>query len=237
MDGSCCGGYGRSGGCGSDGELLLHLDVAGLGPGLVVVQNELHCHEIFAKGIERSIVVGDCPVLRLAGTHSHAGTVDVVAFGYFHAVAGEAPTDVIVAEIGEVVFVEHFDPAFGHVNGLDADILMHFLYFGILGLRSEVREKDSVHAEHAVIGGVAEVASVAHVAGSVGCVVPYSLIDPVPDGTAAEEVGRFHGVPVVHEVSEGVAHRVGVFADVEGIFDIHLAFHCILYPGNRGILV
>ena len=125
-----------------------------------------------------------------------------------------------------------------HVHGLHADVLVHLAHLVEGRLGRVVGEEDAVHAEHAAVGLVAEVASVGPVAvARLRVIVVDGLVHPVPDGGAAEEVGRFDGVPVVHQVAHGVAHRVGVLRHVEGVLDVVLARHGSLHPGDGRILV
>ena len=124
------------------------------------------------------------------------------------------------------------------VDGADAYILIHLLHLEVLCLGAEVGAHDAVHAEHAVVGLVAEVASVAPVFLAIGGIVVDGLVHPVPDSTSHEEVRALHSVPIIYEVADGVAHGMGVFGDVEGIDEpFLLAFYGCLHPRNRGILV
>ena len=118
-----------------------------------------------------------------------------------------------------------------------ADILIHFLHFIILWLRGLVAEDDAVHDKLPVVRRVSEVTPVGSVACAIFGVVPHALVDPVPDGTTHKVVGRLDGIPIVHEVAHGIAHRVGIFRDVEGVFDVHLSFHGVACPLNAWILV
>ena len=63
------------------------------------------------------------------------------------------------------------------------------------------------------------------------------MVDPVPDGSAAEEVRRLDGIPVVLQVAHGVAHGVSIFRNVERILDVHLSLDGLAHPAHTGILV
>ena len=102
--------------------------------------------------------------------------------------------------------------------------MVHFLYLVVLRFGCEVGKHHAVHAERAVVGVVAKVAAIGYVARAGGLVVVVNaVVNPFPYRSAANEVGRFYGVPVVYEVAGGVSHGVPVLVDVEGIFVRSLA--------------
>ena len=136
------------------------------------------------------------------------------------------------------MLVEDRDPALRHVHRLDADVLVDPLHFVEDGLGRVVGEQDAVHAEHAAVGLVPEVAAVGPVAvARCGVIGVERLVHPVPDGGAADEVGRFDGLPVIDQVASGVAHRVGVFGDVERVLDGVSARCGAADPVDRRVLV
>ena len=155
------------------------------------------------------------------------------------AVLPERPYHGVVGERFEVVLVEDFNLALLHVDSFHAHILVNFLHLEVLCLGREVGAHDTVHAEHAVVGLVvhAEVAAVAPIELAFVVDIVDSLVHPVPDGTAHEEVGALYGVPVVHQSAHGVTHGVGIFGDVERINHVVFSLHGFLYPGDGGVLV
>ena len=68
----------------------------------------------------------------------------------------------------------------------------------------------TIHAEHAIIGFVAKVATIRPIASAVGSVVIHGLVYPVPDSTAHDEVIALNDVPIVHQVADCVTHGVGI---------------------------
>ena len=142
----------------------------------------------------------------------------------------------IVVKRREVILVEdHQLAAVG--GGMYAHVLIHFLYLVVLWLGTEVGEHDAIHAEHAVIGPVSVVASVAQISFPIRGIGIDSLVHPVPDGTSAQEVAAFDGIPVVHQVAQRVTHGMSILRDVEGILDACLALDHILHPRHAGVLV
>ena len=155
-----------------------------------------------------------------------------------YAVLVERPYNLIVVERLEVVLVEDFNLSLLDVLGGDAHVLVNLLHFIILCLGGEVGAHHAVHAERAVVGLVAEVAAVGPEALAGGLVViVHGLVHPVPDGAADEEIGAFDGVPVVDEVTAGIAHGVGILGDVVGILHVVFSLDGTLHPRDGRILV
>ena len=69
-----------------------------------------------------------------------------------------------------------------------------------------------------------------------GRVVPEGLVDPVPDGTAHDDIRTLNCRLIVCEVAEGVHHVVGVFGDVEGLVGLQMGGF-LLCPAHGGILI
>ena len=152
-----------------------------------------------------------------------------------------------------------------HAVELHAHVLIDVLHVEVLRLGRKVGQHHAVHAEHAVVGQVSEVAAV------VECRMPYverriiatqrsqwrsrcvtcqpqsvialrlrhgnGLIHPVPDCSAADIVAGLYGLPEVDEVASGIAHGVGVFRDVERVLWSLAALGSELHPSDRWILV
>ncbi len=140
----------------------------------------------------------------------------------------------------KVVLIEYLDASLCHVNRLDTNILVDLLHLIVLSLWREVWAHDAVHAEHAVVWLVvhAEIASICPIAfACFGVNVVNGLVNPVPNGATHEEIRALDGVPVVDEVADRVAHGMRVLRDVIWVLYAVLAFHSLLHPGNRRILV
>ena len=201
---------------------------------------ELHFEEVFLCGIE-----GIAAVVELKGsafTRLDGGLVgrkELLREGRNRmSVFIERPAHLIVGERLEVVFVENLDTAHTCVNGFDTDVLIDFLHLEILRFGREVGAHHTVHTEHAVVGFVAKVTAISPIARAVGGVVEHGLVDPVPNGTAHDVVVAFDDSPIVDQVADGVTHRVGVFGDVEGIFNTLIrTLSDILGQTDGGILV
>ena len=223
---------------GANRQLFFHLHISLLCPRHVTAQEELHFDEVFGFGVERSIVIGQFEVHALTSLHGFADTLQRLVLQHADTVFPERPDNVVVCERFKVVLVENLNLSLLHIDRLDADVLIDFLHFIVLCLGREVGLHDAVHAEHAVVGLVvhAEVAAVAEEAVTV-VVAIHRLVHPVPDGAADEEVRAFDGVPIVHEVADGVTHGVSIFRDVVGIFDLVVTLHGTLHPGDGRILV
>ena len=220
------------------GQLLFHLHEALLGPRHILTQQELNLHKVFAFGGQLAVVVGQGVSHLLARAEDVARTLEGGAFLYLLPVFPQGPYHIDIGQRLEVALVEDFNLALRHVYCLDAHVLIDLLHFIVLGLGLMAGEEDAVHAEHAAVGLVAEVASVGQVAvARLRVVVVECLVHPVPNGGSTEEVGRLDSFPVVDEVAHGVAHRVGIFGYVEGVLDVVLARHGTAHPRDGGILV
>ena len=218
-------------------KLLLHLHISRLGPRTVGGLHKLHFYKILLRGVETVVTViqrHHAPLARTDGLASGSQAVD----SHLHTVLVKTPYDLVVGKVYEIVLVEDFHLAGLHVDRTYSDILINLLHLEILRLRREVGPHDAVHAEHAVVGLVAEIAAIAPVLRAVGGVVVDGLVHPVPDGTAYKEVGTLYGVPIIHKISDGISHRMGVFRNMEGVDKpFFLAGHRGLHPCDGGILV
>ena len=194
-------------------QLFLHLDIAFLRPRHVLAQAELHFDEILRLGVERGVVVRNGVGERVAGAELHARATEGVAAVDGQAVAVERPRHLIVAVDGdEVVFVGHAYLSLRHVDGQDVHVLVNLFHLVVLRFRGQVGVHQAVHAEDAVVRLVAEVAAIGDEAVARGFVVVVeAVVNPLPDGAAADVVGRFDSIPIVYEVADGVAHGVRVF--------------------------
>ena len=226
-----------------EGNLLAHLHVALLGPRHVVLQEELHAQAVavgvgvlvFSKGDGQHDGFG---AARSHGGHAVFGVVGNGAATDVEAIALDDDADIHIIQRHEVVLVRHLQAhhlSFAHLPDavqLHADVLVDVLDVEVFRLRREVGQHDAVHAEHAVVGQVAEVAAVIHAA-----IGRDGLIHPVPDGTAADVIARLDGFPEVDEVATRIAHGVGVLADMEGVLGSLAAAGGKLHPTDRRILI
>ncbi len=136
--------------------------------------------------------------------------------GHRLAVAFHHPDEIHVREIGEIpeIFDDH-KTARGietlHTEGLDDLLVFHQSRVG-----ATVGIDETVHAEVAVVGGVAEVAAVGVMRVGKGIVADgKGVIDELPDATAHEAVLGVNEVPVFLQAPGAVAHGVGVLAEVQ----------------------
>lgn len=132
------------------------------------------------------------------------------------AVAAERPGCPMLAEVREEVLVLHDDVPACEIEGLDVDLLVHLLQLAQLGIGRAVGFHNAVDDKVAVIGHVDEVAAVGEVGvgrralDAIRHRAADALVHPVSDEAALEQAVRLEGVPVLLEVAQAVAHRVGV---------------------------
>ena len=221
-----------------DEELLFHLHESLFSPWRLGILQELHLRKVFALRVEVGEVVGEGIGVLGACLVNHARTLNGLVLLHADAVLPERPNDGVVREVGKVVLVHDFHLARLGIEEFDAHVLIDLLHFVVLCFGAEVGAHDTVHAEHTVVGFVAEVAAVAPVGLSrFAVVVDNGLVHPVPDGATDEMVRAFHGLPVVHEVAHGVTHRVGVLGDVVGVLHVVRTLDSALHPSDGGVLV
>ena len=92
-------------------------------------------------------------------------------------------------------------------------MLVDALDLPVGGLNAPIGKDDAVEAEIAArrhIGG-AVIAAIGPVRRAGLVVLQQSLVDPIPDEAAGEDVVLFDHLPIVGEVPGAVAHRVRVF--------------------------
>ena len=211
------------------GQLLVHLHVAFLAPRLVFLQAELYVQEILATGFHSCEVDRQCDGLSF--TWSHADIIQLarlIISGctiFFH-----SPAQVVFGKVGEIVLVENLYLSFLDILSRNLHILVHLLYLVVLRLRLQIGQHDAVHAEHTVVGFVAVVTTIAKELCTIWFVGVDSLVHPVPNGTAAEEVGAFDSLPVVNQITHGVTHRMRVFRNMVWIFHTSLSLNGIAHP-------
>ena len=221
-------------------QLLFHLNIALGSPRHVLAQQELDGNEVLALWVQTRIVVRQGVDDLLTWTHDVLGSLQWLILLHAYAVLIERPDDLIVFQRLEVILVEDFNLSLLHVDGLDAHVLVNLLHLVVLSLRGKVWAHDSVHAEHAVVWLVvfSEVAAVGPVGLSCGRILLVQrLVNPVPDGSTHKEVGAFDSVPVIYQVTAGVAHGMRILRDVERILQIILALNGSLHPGDGRILI
>ena len=182
------------------GELFFHLHVALVGPRLLFGEQELNLHEILLRRVETVVAVVERVGFPFARPEGEARFGEGAVHQSLHgaAVGVERPANVVAGEVGEVVFVEDLDASGARVHTGHAHVLIYLLDLVVLSLRREVGAHYPVHAEHAIVGFVAEVAAVTPIARAVGRIVVDRLIHPVPNGTAHDEVIALNDVPIVN---------------------------------------
>ena len=117
-------------------------------------------------------------------------------------------------------------------------MLIDLLHFIILWFRFQITEHYAIHHELTVIRSITEIPAVCQIPFTgLFIIVIHRLVHPIPDSTAAEEVCRFHRLPVIHQITTGVPHRMSIFGNMERIFDIIIAFHRTTCPTDRRVLV
>ena len=145
-------------------QLFLCYDIAFWSPGEVFVLDKLDVEEVFAIVGKRAYVVvgqGDGDGFAWGDGDTSCAIVNLLP------VACERPDGIKVHRL-EVVLVESLDEASVQ---RDADGLVDAFHLVVLGLGRAVAEDDAVHHELAVVGRVAEVASIGKVTRTVGGVV------------------------------------------------------------------
>ena len=192
--------YRRCGRGFAHGELFFHLHIALVGPRLLFGEQELNLHEILLRRVETVVAVVERVGFPFAGSEGEARFGEGAIHQSLHGatVSVERPANVVAGEIGEVVLVEDLDASGARVHTGHAHVLIYLLDLVVLPLRREVGAHYPVHAEHAIVGFVAEVAAVTPIARAVGRIVVDRLIHPVPNGAAHDEVIALNDVPIVN---------------------------------------
>src|SRR3954469_18338804 len=85
-----------------------------------------------------------------------------------------------------------------------------FLHFGQTWMRSATRQHQSVGVEVVVVRFVAEIAAIGPEILTVGSLLSYPLIDPIPDKPAVRPRLSLKHIPVLLEISGAVAHGMRV---------------------------
>ena len=197
-----------SGSHNAERQLLVHLHIASLSPRHIASQAELYVEEILTIRSYFADLERQTHNLLLARAL-------YAAIGYERtlvdslAVLDQSPRNLIVLQTGEVVLVEDLNGIVVKVS-LNAYILIHLLDLKILWLRSEIRQDNTIHAEHAIVRPFAVVTAIAHKARTIRSISPNRLIHPVPDSAATEEVRTLDSVPIVLEVAHRVTHGVSI---------------------------
>ena len=124
------------------------------------------------------------------------------------------------------------------VNRFHSHILIDFLHFIILWFRFKISKYNTIHYKLTVIGDISEISSIGQITlTGFLVIIIHRLIHPIPNGTATEEISRFDSFPVVDQISTGIPHGMGIFRDMERIFNIIISFYSSPYPTDRRILV
>ena len=215
-------------------KLFRHLHVAFPCPRHIAGKEEFNIHGHIVPSLLAEYLDRNLHLLGSAGSKS--GNALYRTFLYNLAVLAYLIHHIMV-ERNEIVFVEHFNLAFAGINQFHTYILINLLYLKVLRFGAKVRQHDSIHTEHTVIGPVAVVATITKIFVSIGGISVNCLVYPVPNGSTAEVVGTFHCRPIVNQVSGSITHRVGIFRNMVRILHICLTRCNMLNPSYRGILV
>ena len=219
-------------------QLLFHLYIALLSPWHIGTQEELYLHEIFALSIEFGKVIRQSHHLLATRCYRHARTLYRCILLHTNTILPKRPNNLIIVQWYKVVFIEDFDLALLCIQHLYIYILVYLLHFVILRLACEVRHNDTIHTESTIVRLVTEVTTITEE--TVACllvVVIKTMVYPFPDSTTNEEVGSFHRIPIVHQVTTSITHRVRILRNVIRILDVILTCNRTLYPSDRRILV
>ena len=218
-------------------QLFLCLHIAFLCPRHIVREHESHTHEIFLVGFQQRTVQAQRN--KEFGTRRYGFYVGKCAAGYFVTVFLKNPFYVVNRRF-EIVLVEHLYPAVSCAQipvYCHRNILINLFHFIILRFWRKIREHHSVKTESTVVGIVAEITAIGYVAFTLRSVVVKSVINPFPNGSAAKEIGRFNGIPIIHEISSGISHGMSVFGNMKRVFQLGISLHGIPYPSYRRILI
>ena len=107
---------------------------------------------------------------------------------------------------------------------------LHLLELGALvagGGDDTVRAEVTLVRTGIVVTGVEAIDTLLHLLG-----VVYSLVYPVPDASTDAGVRCLYVVPIFAEVTDGVTHGVGIFADEHGLVEVA---GILLHPSHAGI--
>ena len=225
-------------------NLVARHGVALLRPGMVDLREELDVGEdlpVPADRRERRVERGDRE--RTLGERRDAGNLER-ALRDLLAVREERPAPVELRRVREAEPVPEDKPCslFGITSSaLHDQILVDVSDLDELGAHVAERIDHSVAAERSVVREVVEVPAVGEVAvaraglgvDAVG-VLPDRLVHPVPDASADERRIGVDDVPVLLEVSDGVAHRVRVLAHDEGLPRAVLRGERLVLLGHAG---
>ena len=116
-------------------------------------------------------------------------------------------------------------------------ILIHFFHFGELGFRFAVGENNSVHHKLTVVRVIAEITSITFITFAIFCIMIDWLVYPIPNSTSTDVFATINRFPIIGEIAESIAHRVGIFGDMERVFDIQFTSSSFLYPRHWWILI
>jgi len=129
------------------------------------------------------------------------------------AVFGEFPVGLEkVFQVGKDILILHFNKTFGQVRRMNSNVLIDFFGFMQMGVGFAVGLDQTVAAEVAVVGLIAEVAAIGPECFAADRVnFLYALIDPVPDKAALQRPVFFNDNPVIGQIAAAVAHGVRIF--------------------------
>jgi hypothetical protein len=190
--------------------LRLGIDVIRRQQAARVAADQSKVQVVLGTGAEFARIVVDAnPVLALRAyiqVTNHAAL-------YLPPVGRDLPVQVEIGKVDEVVVVADRNVAVREIVGDEVHILIDAFDLPIGRLNSPIRKNDAVEIEVAArrYAGRTVVAAVSPVAFAVLVVLYESLVDPVPDESAGEDVMLVDDLPVISQVAGAVAHRMGVF--------------------------
>ena len=221
-----------------DSQLFFHLCIALLSPWHIGTKEELYLHKVFALCIEVGKVIRQSHYLLATWQYSHARALYRSILLYAYTILPKWPYNLIIVQWFEVVFIEDLYLALLRIEHLQVYVLVYLLHFIILWFASQVRHHNTVHTEGTIVWFVTKVTTIAEeTVASLLVVVVKTMVNPFPDSTTDEEVGTFHRIPIIHQVTTSVTHRVSIFRNMIRILDVVLTSYRTLYPCDRRILV
>ena len=161
--------------CAPQMHLLCHLHVALLSPRHILVQEKLHA-QVVAMLI--GLFIGDLQghsnglcLARLDGRHPMRGLMGNGGAADIEAVTDNDDADIYIIQGNEIVLVGHLQAYESHLLArgqltvpnliqLHAHVLIDVFHIVVFRLGREVGQHDAIHAEHPVVGQVAEVAAI-----------------------------------------------------------------------------
>jgi len=148
------------------------------------------------------------------------------------------PSYIIIRKVFKIVFIEYLKKPLPDIDRFHINMLINFLHLIILRFRFQITKHNTIHHKLTVIRSITEIPSIRQISlTGLFIIIIHRLVHPIPDSTATEKVCRLYRLPIIHQVTTSVPHRMSIFGNMERIFDIIITFHRTTRPTDRRILV